>query len=634
MQLARVFLALGVMVILTTLTSHAQSPFGSGATVIKNATVFTDGKIVDNCHLLFSGKKLRAIGTDIKIPDDADVIDGKGKFIVPTLIDASASMGLFSGTTASRVKRAHFSILDRLNLFDVADFGDAIEQGVTHAYLRNRSPRGFGAQGAGIVLPKKPGGTKEDILVKGSQAIHVKLGTSSGPIGRYMEVKGFGGQLLAAKKYRESWKKYKAKLKEYVEGLGSKNKKKPTKKKTSKSKKGGKTPKVAPKKKAVTVPGFLHSPEEGAHNHDDHNDQGRLPQGPVVDEIEGWDIWSLGNIEDHPVVKAKKARELTAHNDVAIPQQWQASDRQLSPAYSFVSGDGTEPHLVRGAEVNQNDPSSIELLVCEHCGGQIEGQPHFHPKAEGFDFWEFAPDPRTSSKKSKKSKSKKAAKKPTQPRYDPAMEAMADLLEGKMRLRIEVHRAEDIKNLLKILEDHPMEVVLEGVTEGYRVADALAKADVPVIVFGDVEKPIQESDNGAGLGALPFTFFRFRRFRRMGPTAPSGGLPVEGEFRADNAALMAAKGVDVAIAASLKSANASPQLLMAAARLAGLGLPKEKALSAVSELPAKMLGIGDQVGVLKKGRRASFVVLNGDPFSPSTRVQSIYRDGKRFYKKK
>ena len=625
MQLARFF---GVVCVLAAMagSTSAQLPFGSGATVIKNATVFTEGRIVENCHLLFAGKKIKAVGRDIKIPDDAEVIDGHGRFILPALIDPSASMGLLDPKVKSRLMRAHMTILDRLNLFDLNPFRDALREGVLYAYLRNPATRGVGGQGAGVRLPRNEGEQVDDLAVAPSRAIHVRLGTAGGPFGRYAEVQGFKSQLLGAKKYRESWKKYEESLKKYLEGLKKSGKSSSTKK----SEKKGSRPKAKKGSGRVSAPSPFVD-EDHDHDHDSH---GTVVADEPFDpaEVQSWDIWSLGDLSQDPYVLAQRARAEQNHGDLNVALKWQAPAPQLSPELTHLYDDGTEPQVRRPTREDPNDPSTIEILVCRQCGGEIEGQPHHHPREEGFDFWEFAPDPRRKST-SKKS-SGKEVKRPKEPRYDPAREAMADILEGKVAVRIEVHRAEDIRNLLKVMEVYPMRAVLEGVTEGYLVAEELAKAEVPVVVFADAVPPIQEKAAGtSGSQLLPFGFRGF--FRRAPSSSVAGGsIPVEGLYRPDNAALMAAKGVRVAISPSRRASEASPQLLLAAARLAGQGLKKEKALSAVTEVPADILGLGDQVGALKKGRRATFVILDGDPLNPATQVQTVYMDGETYYKKK
>ena len=51
-------------------------------------------------------------------------------------------------------------------------------------------------------------------------------------------------------------------------------------------------------------------------------------------------------------------------------------------------------------------------------------------------------------------------------------------------------------------------------------------------------------------------------------------------------------------------------------------------LAAVTSAPASLMKVADQVGVLAKGRRANFVVLNGQPFQLHTKVQATYVSGK------
>ena len=80
----------------------AQLPFGGSATAIKGATVYVAGKPVENCTLVFSGKKIKAVGPDAEIPEDAEIIDLSGRVILPALIDASADLGLIDKTTTTR----------------------------------------------------------------------------------------------------------------------------------------------------------------------------------------------------------------------------------------------------------------------------------------------------------------------------------------------------------------------------------------------------------------------------------------------------------------------------------------------------------------------------------------------------
>ncbi|MGV3587689.1 MAG: amidohydrolase family protein [Adhaeribacter sp.] len=66
-----------------------------GLVAFTNATIFTDYQTrLDNATLLIRNGKVVATGTKVKIPADAVVIDVKGKYIYPSLIDIFSSYGL------------------------------------------------------------------------------------------------------------------------------------------------------------------------------------------------------------------------------------------------------------------------------------------------------------------------------------------------------------------------------------------------------------------------------------------------------------------------------------------------------------------------------------------------------------
>lgn len=60
--------------------------------VIKNVRVF-DGEHIDlNCTVVISGGRVVSVGEDISIPDEAEVINGEGRTLLPGLIDAHVHM--------------------------------------------------------------------------------------------------------------------------------------------------------------------------------------------------------------------------------------------------------------------------------------------------------------------------------------------------------------------------------------------------------------------------------------------------------------------------------------------------------------------------------------------------------------
>ncbi len=79
-----------------TLTLHAQSPKGKyGTFALTNATIETITKgTITNGTVLISEGKITAVGANVTIPGGAEVIDCKGQFIYPGMIDAGTTLGM------------------------------------------------------------------------------------------------------------------------------------------------------------------------------------------------------------------------------------------------------------------------------------------------------------------------------------------------------------------------------------------------------------------------------------------------------------------------------------------------------------------------------------------------------------
>jgi len=61
------------------------------------------------------------------------------------------------------------------------------------------------------------------------------------------------------------------------------------------------------------------------------------------------------------------------------------------------------------------------------------------------------------------------------------------------------------------------------------------------------------------------------------------------------------------------------------------GLTPEQALKSITLFPSKILGIKEMAGSLEKGKLANFIVMDGNPFELSTKVEYVYIDGKLVY---
>lgn len=188
-----------------------------------------------------------------------------------------------------------------------------------------------------------------------------------------------------------------------------------------------------------------------------------------------------------------------------------------------------------------------------------------------------------------------AAEGRRQPEYIPAMEGLLPVIRGEQPLMITANAASDISVALDWAEERGVldQVILSGAMEGWRVADEIAEASVPVLVGSVMQPPSRESD----------------RYDRAYET-PS---------------LLRDAGVTVALRSG-KTENVR-NLVFHAGFAASHGLGKSGALRAVTTAPAEIFGIDDLVGTVEAGKKANLFVADGDPFQPTTDVQHLFIEG-------
>ncbi len=178
--------------------------------------------------------------------------------------------------------------------------------------------------------------------------------------------------------------------------------------------------------------------------------------------------------------------------------------------------------------------------------------------------------------------------------YYPELEALVPVIRGERTLMIEVNAAKDILSVLKWIEERKLKkVVLSGVAEGWRVADKIAKANIPVIAGPVIAIPTREYDRYDQIYANP--------------------------------GMMKKAGVKVAIRTS-DSENVR-NLPYHAGFAAAYGMSKEDALRAITIIPAEIFGVTDKLGSIEKGKNATLFVCDGDPMETKTQIKYVFIDG-------
>ncbi len=173
------------------------------------------------------------------------------------------------------------------------------------------------------------------------------------------------------------------------------------------------------------------------------------------------------------------------------------------------------------------------------------------------------------------------------------LEALLPVVRGQMPLIIGVHRAADIREVLKLARQYRLNVVLSGAEEGWMVASDIASARVPVM---------------------------------LNPTA---NLPGSFEMRAstmDNAARLDKAGVRIAFTNSDGGHRAREGRYNAGNAVAH-GLPYAKALAALTINPATIFGDNRRAGSLEAGKQADLVIWSGDPLEPLSEAQAVFIAG-------
>ncbi len=183
------------------------------------------------------------------------------------------------------------------------------------------------------------------------------------------------------------------------------------------------------------------------------------------------------------------------------------------------------------------------------------------------------------------------------PPRDLAMETLVEVLEGKRVIHHHTHRHDDILTVLRLKKEFGFRLVLQHVSEAWKVADEIAAAKVPASIImidspgGKLETTDIKWENGAALekaGALV-------------------GFHTD-DYITDSRLFLRSAGFGVRS-----------------------GMTREKALYAMTMANAVMLDMGDRIGSLEAGKDADFIVLSGDPLSVYTNVEKSFVDGKKVF---
>lgn len=149
---------------------------------LTNGKLYTmeDG-IIERGTVVIADGKITAVGADVTIPQDAQVIDVEGRIITPGFIDAHTHMGIDEeihqpiGDDCNEMTEpntAELRAMDAINYRDLS-FQDAVKAGITTVMITPGSANVFGGL---ITVMKTAGKTYRDMLINGEAGLKMAFG--------------------------------------------------------------------------------------------------------------------------------------------------------------------------------------------------------------------------------------------------------------------------------------------------------------------------------------------------------------------------------------------------------------------------------------------------------------------------
>jgi imidazolonepropionase-like amidohydrolase len=169
------------------------------------------------------------------------------------------------------------------------------------------------------------------------------------------------------------------------------------------------------------------------------------------------------------------------------------------------------------------------------------------------------------------------------------------ILERKERLRVHVHKIDDIAALLRIVDEFNLDVTVEHAMDVHNpeILHDLKRRNIPV-VYGPVD---------AFAFKVELKHENWRNIRYLLESQVVCGLMTD------------------------HPVTPARNLFLQTRWFIRAGYSKQEAIELVSRKNAEIIGIGDILGTLQKGKWASFICWTGDPFDLVNYPLTVYGEG-------
>lgn len=176
------------------------------------------------------------------------------------------------------------------------------------------------------------------------------------------------------------------------------------------------------------------------------------------------------------------------------------------------------------------------------------------------------------------------------------LESLVPYVRGERPVILRADREAEIRGAIKFAAELKLKPIILGGDDAWKVAALLKEKDIPVIITGIQNLPVREDDSYDTLY--------------------------------ENAAKLKVAGVRFCISTGNGGSDVRT-LPFHAGTAAAFGLPKDEALKAVTLYPAQIMGVGDRLGSIEKGKVANLVVTDGDLLEVRTHVRYLFIDGRQ-----
>jgi len=192
------------------------------------------------------------------------------------------------------------------------------------------------------------------------------------------------------------------------------------------------------------------------------------------------------------------------------------------------------------------------------------------------------------------------------PETDRSLAALLPVLEGRMPVVMLADSEREISRALDLAAEFKLRLIIAGGHEADRVAERLAKQNVPVLLSLNLPRRTTAALPEADPEPMRVLRERVEAQRTAGKLAKAG----------------------VRFAFQSGSLTNISDLMVNAQRVIENGLPAADAVRAFTIWPAQILGVENQLGSIEAGKIANLTVTRGDLFARDTRVAHVFIDGR------